>query len=326
MNPYWGLDFFQFFPVFFSRCFQLITGALSYKELASDEIQVFVLVLISIAAALIGTLLVLKRMTMLANSLSHTILLGIVIAYLLISANGGEGLTINFPILIAAALVTGILTTVLTQVLHQVIKLQEDASIGLVFTTLFALGIILVTLYTRNAHIGLEIVMGNADALHLNDLKVALGVALTNIFFVVLFFKEWRLVCFDQGLAASLGFRPSLFNYLLMLLTSATAISAFRAVGVLLFLAFLVGLPLTARLLTDNMRKVILLACGIGLLCSLIAVALSRHFLTVYHAPLSTSGLVVTIIGLAFLVSLGLRSFSTSKYRLFARFKPFSGE
>lgn len=311
MNPYWELNFFQFFPVFFGRLFQLLTGALAWKDLASDEVQVLVLAFISIASALIGSLLVLKRMTMLANSLSHTILVGIVIAYLLLAAQGGQELSINFPILIAAALATGILTTVLTQVLSHVIKLQEDASIGLVFTSLFALGVILVTLYTRNAHIGLEIVMGNADALHLNDLKIALGVAMTNAVFVLLFFKEWKLICFDQGLASSLGFRPALFNYLLMLLTSATAISAFRAVGVLLFLAFLVGLPLTARLLTHHLGTMIFLACGIGIVCSIGAVALSRHFLTVYHAPLSTSGLVVVMIGVAFALALGKKKLSS---------------
>ncbi len=309
MNPYSGLNFFQFFPVFFGRLFKIMNGA----ELASDEIQIFVLGLISIAAALIGTLLVLKRMSMLANSLSHTILLGIVVAYLLFASRAGEELGMNFSILIAAALVTGILTTVLTQFLNHVVKLQEDASIGLVFTTLFALGIILVTLYTRNAHIGLEVVMGNPDALHLNDLKIALGVALTNVLFIVLFFKEWKLVCFDQGLAVSLGVRPALYNYLLMLLTSATAISAFRAVGVLLFLAFLVGLPLTARLLTHNLRTMMLLSCGFGLLCSLFAVALARHFLTVYRAPLSTAGMVVVMIGLSFVVALLCRTFSTQR-------------
>ncbi len=307
MSPYCGKTFFQFFPLFFSRLFALITGALSWKDLASDEIQVFVLGLISIAAALIGTFLVLKKMTMLANSLSHTILLGIVIAYLLLFSRASSELIINFKVLIIAALATGILTTLLTQALHHVIKLQEDASIGLVFTTLFAMGIVLVTLFTRNAHIGLEVVMGNADALHVNDLKIALGVALTNFVFVLLFFKEWKLICFDQGLAVSLGFRPSLFNYLLMLLTSATAISAFRAVGVLLFLAFLVGLPLTARLLTDNLKKILFFSCGIGIICSLFSVALSRHLLTVYRMPLSTAGLVVTCIGGAFVVALSFK-------------------
>lgn len=313
MSPYWGKHFFNFFPLYFHRLFQLLTGSLSWKDLASDEIQILVLGLVSIAAALIGSFLVLKRMTMLANSLSHTILLGIVIAYLLLYKTGG--LQINFQVLVIAALITGVLTTLLTQVLHQFIKLQEDASIGLVFTSLFALGIVLVTVYTRNAHIGLEVVMGNADALHSDDAKVALGIALANIGFILLFFKEWKLICFDPALASSLGFRPSLFNYLLMLLTSATAISAFRAVGVLLFLAFLVGLPLTARLLTNNLSKMLFLAAGIGLLCSFLAVGTARHFLTVYQMPLSTGGIVVTLIGLAFLVALSY----TRVRRLFSK-------
>ncbi|NGX37418.1 MAG: Manganese transport system membrane protein MntB [Chlamydiae bacterium] len=304
MSPYWGATFFDFIPLFFSRIFQLLTGALAWKNLASDEIQIFTLGLISIASALVGTLLVLKRMTMLANALSHTILLGIVIAYILLFLGTGGGMQINFQILIVAALATGILTTLLTQILHQVMKLQEDASIGLVFTTLFALGIVFVTLYTRNAHIGLEVVMGNADALHLNDVKIAFGMALTSALVVTLFFKEWKLICFDTGLATALRYRPALFSYLLMLLTSGTAISAFRAVGVLLFLAFLVGLPLTARFLTHNLRKVLLLASVIGLFCTLFGVALARHFLTVYQMPLSTAGLVVTSIGGVFVIVL----------------------
>ncbi len=311
MSPYYGKTFFSFFPVLFSRFIQLLSGTLSWKELASDEIQIFVLVSISIAAALIGTLLVLKRMTMLANSLSHTILLGIVIAYILLGRSG-----INFSALIIAALVAGFLTTLLTQFFHHVMNLQEDASIGLVFTSLFALGILLVTLFTRNSHIGLEVVMGNVDALHLNDLKISLGVALVNAFFLVLFFKEWKLICFDPGLASSLGFRPSLFNYLLMFLTSLTAISAFRAVGVLLFLAFIVGLPLTARFFTSNLSKLLFIACGIGVICSFVSVALARHFLTVYNLPLSTSGLVVTLIGIFFGIIAVPRSLTFRKIRV----------
>lgn len=311
MNPYHGADFFHFFAIFFTRL-------LTWKTLASDEIQFFVLSLIAIASSLIGTLLVLKRMTMLANSLSHTILLGIVIAYLLLF-KAGSGMPMNFQVLFIAALVTGILTTLLTQVLHRVIKLQEDASIGIVFTSLFALGILLVTLYTRNAHIGLEVVMGNADALHFDDLKVAAGVAGANALIVALFFKEWKLICFDEGLAASLGFRPSLFNYLLMLLTSATAISAFRAVGVFLFLAFLVGPPLIARLITSDLRKLLLLSCTIGVLSALLAVACARHLLTAYNLPLSTAGLVVVFIGVFFCFSLLFRSIKLKSLKSFKK-------
>lgn len=316
MNPYRGTDFFHFLGLFFSRL-------LSWKPLAPDEIQVFVLALIGIAASLVGTLLVLKRMTMLANSLSHTILIGIVAAYLLLFKDGG-GMPINLPVLIIASLVTGLLTTVLTQVLHQVIKLQEDASIGIVFTSLFAVGIVLVTLYTRNAHIGIEVVMGNADALHLDDVKLALGTALVNIAFIFLFFKEWKLVCFDGGLASSLGFRPSVFYYLLMFLTSATAICAFRAVGVMLFLAFLVGPSLTARLLSSNLKKILWISSGVAILSSLLSVATARHILTVYQFSLSTSGLAVTFIGCFFLLALAIRTMLVKKKPLELTFTSIS--
>ena len=302
MNPYWGKSFFQFFPLFFVRLTKILTGNLSLSNLASDEIQIFVLALISITSALIGTFLVLKKMTMLANSLSHTILLGIVIAYLLLFSNSGE-MKMNFRVLLIAALATGVLTTLCTQFIHHKIRLQLDASIGIVFTSLFALGIVLVTLYTRNTHIGLEVVMGNADALHFDDLKIAGLVASGSLLFVLLFYKELKLVCFDSALASTLGFRPALFNYLLMLLTSAAAISAFRAVGVLLFLAFLVGLPVIASLLSNNLHKILMLASIIGVLCSLVSVALARHFLSVYQMPLSTAGLSVSLIGCVFLLT-----------------------
>lgn len=309
MNPYWGQTFFSFFPVFFSRMGQLLMGKLSWSELASDEVQVLVLACVAVASALVGALLVLKRMTMLANSLSHTILVGIVIAYLLLSSRSGGGeIAINTKVMLIAALATGLLTTLLGQFFHQVLKLQEDASIGLVFTSLFALGVVLVTLFTRNAHVGLEIVMGNADALHFKDLKLVSGVLLANAVIVTLFFKEWKLICFDQALATSFGFRPWIFNSLLMLMTSITAISAFRAVGVLLFLAFVVGLPTTARLITKRLSTCLLVGALFGLLAPLFGVALSRHMLTVYQMPLSTAGLTVTLIGSFFLLCLALRS------------------
>src|SRR4029077_18141377 len=105
--------------------------------------------------------------TMLANSLSHTILLGIVIAFLIGSSSEGfhEG-RLNLTLLFAAALGSGLLTAVVTEILTKSVKLQEDASLGLVFTTFFALGIVLVNLLARNVHIGAEVVMGNVDALH----------------------------------------------------------------------------------------------------------------------------------------------------------------
>jgi manganese/zinc/iron transport system permease protein len=309
MNPYWGKNFFGFFGVLFSRLAQWLRGDLPLDQLASDEIQLLVLTGVALSSALVGTFLVLKRMTMLANSLSHTILFGIVLAYLItlpFTSNGA--FTLNLPILLFASLLTALLTTFLTQFLTQFLKLQEDASIGLVFTTLFALGVVLITLYTRNTHLGTEVVMGNVDALHFDDLKLISIVFLSNLAITGLFYKEFKVTAFDSMLANSLGIRTSFFHTLLMVQTAATAIGAFRAVGVLLMLAFLVGPVISARLLTHNLPRLILLAMGLGVLCSVVGVALSRHILSVHHVPLSTAGLVVSLISLAFVLAILLRA------------------
>lgn len=308
LNPYFNKDLFSFFLLFFQRMGELLIGRIGFADLASDEVQILVLALVAIASALVGTFLVLKKMTMLANSLSHTILLGIVIAYIVLipftSSSEMHSHSISIQVLLIASLVTGLVTTLLTQMLTDVLKLQEDASTGLVFTTLFALGIVLVTVFTRNTHLGTEAIMGNVDALHVHDLKLILGIALFDFAVIALFFKEFKMTTFDPSFASAQGVSGSLFNYLLMVLTSATVIGAFRAVGVLLVLAFLVGPVLTARLFTHRLKKLLILAAAIGVGASLFSVALARHLLTVHHLPLSTSGLVATVLGAIYFICL----------------------
>jgi len=304
-NPYSGTDFWQFFALFFKRLWDLLTGQLGVASLASDEVQIFVLVLVSMSSALVGVFLVLRRMTMLANALSHTILFGIVLAYLITKAMSGElDYEINLEAMLIASLLTGIVTTFLTEFLHKTLKLQEDASIGLVFTTFFAAGIILVTLFTRNAHVGTDIVMGNVDALHVHDLKLVGVIALSNILLITLFFKEYLITTFDPALSKALGFSAVFFNYLLMVQVSATSIGAFRAVGVLMVLAFIVGPPLIARLLTHRLLPLLFLSVGIGALASLLGVAMSRHFLSVNDASFSTGGLTVCWILIFYVLAL----------------------
>lgn len=293
MNPYTGQTFFSFFVVLLKRLF---TGQVAH--LAADEVQILVLLAVAASAALVGTFLVLRKMSMLANSLSHTILLGIVIAFFF----GGGQLS-----LLLASLFMGLVTTFLTQFLTEKAHLQEDASLGLVFTTLFAMGIVAVTLLTRSAHIGLEAVMGNVDALQPSDIGFVFIIFLINVAVILIFFKEYQLTSFDPGLARALGFSTPFFSYLLMSQVSITAIGAFRAVGVLMFLAFITGPVLTARLLTHNLKKLLTIALGLGCLASLIGVALARHFLTVFDMALSTGGLVVCVILLIYLITSAVR-------------------
>ncbi len=300
VNPYNGTDIFSFFQILMARAWMFLTGQLSLNDLAPDEIQILVLVSISLSSALIGTFLVLRRMTMLANSLSHTILLGVVVAFILVQTRGGLSL-LDAKTLFIAALVSGLITTVLTHLLHRGLKLQEDASIGLTLTSLFALGILLVTLYTRSAHIGVEAIMGNVDALHLDHVKRAFFLFAFNFGVVFLLYQPLVLSTFDPILGRNFGLPLVLISYLLMMQSAVTAIAAFSAVGVFLFLALLVAPVLTARFFTHRMKPLIALGMLFGLFSSLLAVACSRHLLSVYRMPLSTAGLATLFLGLFFL-------------------------
>ena len=301
-NPYYDQTFWGFFYQFVSRLWMFATGQLPLSTLAADEIQVLVLAGVAVSGALVGSFLVLRRMAMLANSLSHTILVGIVIAFILTRST--QHAVINVPIMLLASLIMGVLTAVLTELLHKAARLQEDASMGIVFTTLFAFGIILVTLWTRNAHIGAEVVMGNVDALHFDDLSLVYWILGINLLLFSLFFKEYKLTTFDPGLAKVLGVSILLFNYLLMVQVSATVVGAFRAVGVVMVLAFIVGPPLIARMLTHSLSTLLALAATAGVAASIIGVALSRHLLTVYGMALSTGGVVVCILVFFYLSAL----------------------
>lgn len=296
-NPYTELNFFQVIAQLFMRLWAFIKGDLSFNLLASDEIQILVLIGISASSALVGTFLVLRKMTMLANSISHTILVGIVLAFLWIHHGTSEHTdTIDIHIMLLAALFMGLITAFLTELLTKGARLQEDASTGLVFTSLFAVGIVALTVLTRNAHIGTEVIMGNVDALQLQDCELVYTVLAINIIIFFLFFKEFKITTFDPGLARALGIAPIFFNYLLMAQVSSTAIGAFRAVGVLMVLAFFTGPPLIAQLLTKNLKMMLFLAMSAGIGASIIGVAFTRHILTVYGVALSTSGIVVCAI------------------------------
>lgn len=322
-NPYSGETFFGFFLQFAFRFWAFLTGKISVDNWVSDEIQIFVLMGVAASTAILGCFLVLRKMTMLANALSHTILLGIVAAYaitlgLMNNFSGDSHDPINMSAMLSASLAMGLLTTFFTEFLNKNIGLQEDASIGIVFSSLFALGVILVTLLTRSAHVGTEVVMGNVDSLEFADCKLVYLTLSINVVMIWLLFKEFQVTTFDQGFARSMGFSPTIYNYLLMVLVSATSIAAFRAVGVLMVLSFLTGPALTARLLTNSLKVMIFFSVLIGLFCAFAGVALSRHFLSVYGMALSTGGIVVSLIVATFSLTLGGKLFFRSCFRRFS--------
>lgn len=316
-NPYSGQSFFGFFEQLFLRIGQFVQGNLSSSDIVSDEIQMLVLIGVACSSAMVGSFLVLRKMTMLANSLSHTILLGIVMAYFFTNQHlldVDHAPSINLQSMLIASLVMGLLTTFFTEFLTKSAKLQEDASTGLVFTTLFALGIISVTLLTRDSHIGTEVVMGNVDALQLEDCLLVYSALAMNLVLFTLFFKEFKITTFDGGLSKALGISTLFFNYLLMVQVSVTVVGAFRAVGALMVLAFITGPALTARLLTHNLKTMIAYAMLIGSLASILGVATSRHVLSAWGIPLTTGGVIVCLLA-GFFMMVALLKYLINKPR-----------
>ena len=294
LNPYSGASGGQFFSIFFSRLLKLIT---SQELLVSDELQILTLTLISVSAALVGVFLIYRKMTMLANALSHSILFGIAVTFLFARAlHVSFSLSLSFEVMFIAALITGFITAFFSELIVKVSRLQKDAAIGLVFTTLFAAGIVLISLFSRNSHIGTELVLGNVDALHSKDLSNAFKMLLVSLSLVSVFFGGLKLTSFDPVYAKLRGLSSSFYNYLMIFLLSMTSIASFRAVGVVLVLSFFTVPPLLAKMFAKSLSSQIGISMLIGTLSSFFGVLVSRHLLTQYGLALSTGGVTVLVL------------------------------
>jgi manganese/zinc/iron transport system permease protein len=232
----------------------------------------------------------------------------VVIAFLL------GGLESLWPLLIGA-LIAGLLTSGMIEWLVRTLRLSSDSAIGLTFSALFSIGVVALGLLTRNNHIGTELVMGHLDALHVSDLRQVAGVSILNILGSLLLYRGYLISSFDGALARSLGFSSSWLGRLLMAQVALTSIIAFRAVGVVLVVGLLIVPPLIARLWVHRLGQMMILAAAISCTASILAVALSRHLLTVYQMPVSTSGLLVSLLGCFYFLSLAATKFRI-RYRL----------
>lgn len=265
------------------------------------ELEILLIsVVVAIACALPGVFLVLRRMALMSDAISHSILLGIVLGFLV----AGE---VRSPLLILGAAATGVLTVMLVEVLNHTRLVKEDAAIGLVFPVLFSVGVILIARFAGNVHLDTdavllgELVFAPFERLELGGqdvgprvLWVMLAILALNAAFLGVFYKELKLTTFDPGLAAALGFSPVVLHYLFMSLVSVTAVGAFDAVGSILVVAMMIGPPAAAYLLTDRLRTMVLLSAGIGAVA-----AVAGYFLSA-ALDASIAGSMAVAIGVAF--------------------------
>lgn len=259
--------------------------------------------LVAASCGFIGSFLILRRMSMIGDAISHSVLLGIVLAFFLTGSLGA------LPMFVGAA-VMGLATTFLVQLVNQA-GAQEDAAIGVVFTALFALGVVLLTLYASDVHLDTQHVLFGEIAYVPWDVLVWNGVELgpravwtvggafaLTLVVTWLFFKEFKLIAFDPVLAATLGIPVTLLHYVQMTLVSLTTVAAFDSVGAILAIAMLTAPGATAYLLTDRLERMLVLSVVIG-----VAGALSGYGLAVW-LDVSISGAMATMSGVIFALAL----------------------
>lgn len=258
--------------------------------------------LVACACSLVGCFLVLRKMSMIGDAISHSVLPGIAIAFLVSSSRE------SLPMLIGAAVV-GLITVFLIQLFQQS-GVQSDASIGVVFTALFAVGVVLVSLFARDIDFDLDCVLYGEIAyvpwntwdwngINLGPKPVWMigGVFLLSALVIGLFFKQFKVCSFDPALAAAIGIPVALFHYLLMGLVSMTTVASFESVGAILVVGMLIVPASTAYLLTEKLSRMILYSMIIGVLSSVLGYGAA------YVLDASIAGCMISVAGFLFLLA-----------------------
>lgn len=255
---------------------------------------------VAAACSLSGVFLILRRMAMMSDVISHAILPGIVIAFFITH-------DITSPFLVIGAALTGVVTVALVELLSATRLVREDASMGLVFPALFSVGVILIARHAGRVHLDTDAVLLGEIAfapfnrlllfgydLGPKSLWVMGAILVLNLALILALYKELKLATFDGALAAALGFSPLVLHYLLMGMVSVTAVGAFDAVGSILVVALMIAPPASAFLMTYRLGVLMVLSVLYG-----IASAVSGYWLA-YGLDASIAGSMATMAGVFF--------------------------
>lgn len=257
----------------------------------------------ALSCSLLGNYLVLRKISMIGDAISHAVLPGIVLGFLLVGST-------TSPLLLIGAALVGLGTTWIISFFQRMGGIQSDAAIGITFTFFFALGVLLISIFTKKVDLDPACILyGDLlyvpfDTLVFRNISLGprafyglSGVFLLNLAFVKCAYKELLLTSFDDTYAQSIGMKPARWLYLLMMMTAITTVVAFEAVGVTLVVALLVVPSATAYLLTENMKNMIFLSALFGVLATILG-----YFLAVYLNG-AVAGAIVTVLGGIFVIA-----------------------
>ncbi|MEC1386363.1 metal ABC transporter permease [Aerococcus viridans] len=264
-----------------------------------------VVMITAVSCALLGVFLVLKNMAMVADALSHTVLLGIVLGYFI----AGD---LDSPILFVGAALFGVMTVYAIEYVVNKFAIQSDAATGLVFTLLFALAIILISKYARNVHLDVdvvlsgEVVFATLNTMEIFGIQVPISFArmfamlVINLAFVAVAYQQLKVSIFDPVYAKSIGVAVGFLNLVLMTLVSITTVVAFDTVGAILVISLMVAPALSAHLLSKRLSIMLLVALLYGAINSILGYYVALHFNVSISGTIAFAGFVTFLLTLLF--------------------------
>lgn len=256
--------------------------------------------LVAVTCGILGCFLILRKMALVGDAISHAVLPGIALAFLF---SGGSR---DSLVMLLGASILGLICVFLIQ-MFQHSGVQADASIGVVFTALFAIGVVIISLNARHIDLDLDCVLyGEIAYVHWNTVTIAgveagpkavwiLGFTLLVVLTLIgLFYKQFKICSFDPAMAIACGIPVALFHYLLMGMVSMATVASFESVGAILVVGMLIVPAATAYLLTERLSVMIALSAGIGILCSVLGYYMAAWF------DASIAGCMVSVAGILF--------------------------
>lgn len=246
-------------------------------------------ILVGIICGVIGCFIILRGMALMGDAISHAVLPGVVIAYIV----GGS--------FFIGAVIAGVLTALAIGYVSQNSKIKDDSAIGILFTAAFALGVVLLT-GLRGTQLDLwHILFGNVLAVSINDLWVTFGIGVFVLLMIVLFYRPLVLSTFDPTMAKAAGVPVKLIHYFLMLLLSLVTVASLQTVGIILVVAMLITPGATAYLLTDRLPVMLVLSSLFGVVSAVVGI----YFSVIYDVASGASIVLVAsiIFAIAFFFS-----------------------
>lgn len=221
---------------------------------------------LGVASGIVGSFLLMRKQSLMGDALSHACLPGIAIAFLILVFLGRDGR--NLPLLLLGAALSGLAGVALVSAIRQTTRLKDDAAMGIILSVFFGLGVVLLAMIQEmptSSAAGLEqFIYGKTASMVIQDFWWIFLTAVAVIALTLLMYKEWLLLCFDSGYAASQGWPVRRLDFMLLVNVAAVTVVGLQAVGLILIIAFLITPAAAARFWTNDLRRLMWVSAVIG--------------------------------------------------------------